>query len=75
MNTYIPILNMTIGGFISRAVLVLIVVVWTIPTLGLFVSSLRDPELLGSSGWWESFSTIERNEVGAHQYRGNTGRA
>ncbi len=27
---------------------------WTIPTLGLLVSSLRDPQLISGTGWWTS---------------------
>ncbi|XWX03344.1 carbohydrate ABC transporter permease [Aggregatilineales bacterium SYSU G02658] len=41
--------------FIVNAVLLLIVVVWTIPTLGLFISSFRPREEIRSSGWWTVF--------------------
>ena len=27
---------------------------WTIPTLGILVTSVRDPALIATSGWWES---------------------
>ena len=27
---------------------------WTVPTLGLLVTSVRNPELISSSGWWTS---------------------
>jgi alpha-glucoside transport system permease protein len=27
---------------------------WTVPTLGLLVTSVRNPELIASSGWWTS---------------------
>jgi alpha-glucoside transport system permease protein len=35
---------------------IVIALVWTIPTLGLFVSSLRTPAAINSSGWWTVFS-------------------
>jgi alpha-glucoside transport system permease protein len=69
MNTHIPFLKMTTGGFLVRAVLLLIVVVWTLPTFGLLISSLRDPDQLRISGWWTSLQTTLRNE------RGRTGTA
>ncbi|MET4639745.1 carbohydrate ABC transporter permease [Mycetocola sp. 2940] len=33
----------------------IIAVIWTIPTFGLFVSSFRPAELIQSSGWWTIF--------------------
>ncbi|HEV2507326.1 MAG TPA: carbohydrate ABC transporter permease [Mesorhizobium sp.] len=33
----------------------LFVVVWTIPTLGILVTSLRDKDQIVGSGWWASF--------------------
>ncbi len=34
------------------AVLILIVTIWTIPTLGVFITSFRDSKDIYSSGWW-----------------------
>ena len=31
---------------------VLLCVVWTVPTLGLFITSFRDKEAISNSGWW-----------------------
>ncbi|MGP9803509.1 carbohydrate ABC transporter permease [Paracoccus sp. NSM] len=38
----------------------LLVLLWTIPTLGLFVSSFRDRDQIAGSGWWQSFSASEK---------------
>src|SRR5690242_9428179 len=55
-------------SFVSRfgvhiAVLVF-VVLWTIPTLGILVSSLRDKDQIIASGWWNSFSSSSQTEAG-----------
>ena len=41
-----------------------LVLAWTIPTAGLFVSSFRDKAQLSNSGWWTSFADSERALVG-----------
>ncbi len=41
----------------------ILVILWTIPTLGLLVSSLRDKDQLSASGWWTSFSASQQNLV------------
>ena len=40
-----------------------VVIVWIIPSFGLFVSSLRDKDLLAISGWWTSLTTTKVNEI------------
>lgn len=57
MNRQIPILNMNVGALISRIVLFLIVIIWTLPTFGLLISSLRDKDQLAISGWWTALQT------------------
>ncbi|MDA8371546.1 MAG: carbohydrate ABC transporter permease [Nocardiopsaceae bacterium] len=41
-----------LGSGLLQAVLVLIAVFWLMPTLGLFISSLRSPQDNSASGWW-----------------------
>src|SRR5215510_7150211 len=45
--------------FVHLAVLV-IVVIWLIPTLGIFVTALRDKDQIAVSGWWTAFSGSSR---------------
>ncbi|MEL6309405.1 MAG: hypothetical protein AAFQ52_14775, partial [Chloroflexota bacterium] len=61
LNANIPVLNMTVGAFLARALLVLIVVIWTVPTFGLLVSSLRNKNVLLTSGWWEALVTTQQS--------------
>ena len=48
---------------VHLAVLVF-VVIWTIPTLGILVSSLRDKDQIVASGWWNSFASSSQTEAG-----------
>ncbi|MCL1871690.1 MAG: carbohydrate ABC transporter permease [Promicromonosporaceae bacterium] len=45
-----------VGNRIGSAVAIVIAVMWTLPTLGLFVSSLRPEADIRSSGWWHAFA-------------------
>ena len=40
---------------INLTVLALIVI-WTVPTLGLFITSFRDKQAISNSGWWTAFT-------------------
>ena len=55
--------KISISSVLSQLLLLLFVVVWIIPTFGLFISSLRDKDLLAISGWWTSLTTTEMNEI------------
>lgn len=39
-----------------HAMVLLIVIVWLVPTLGIFVTALRDKDQITVSGWWTAFS-------------------
>ena len=53
----------TFSSILSQLLLLLFVIIWIIPTFGLFISSLRDKDLLAISGWWTSLTTTEVNEI------------
>src|SRR4030042_2988147 len=52
---------------LSRAlvnlVLLLLVIVWTIPTMGIFISSFRVRQDIATSGWWKVFPHREWRPV------------
>jgi alpha-glucoside transport system permease protein len=64
LATRVPVLNMTMGAFLVRLTLFVLVVLWTIPTFGLFISSFRNKDLLPISGWWTALGTTVRSEAG-----------
>ncbi|OEC98548.1 MULTISPECIES: carbohydrate ABC transporter permease [unclassified Rhizobium] len=45
--------------FVHAAVL-LIVLLWLLPTLGIFVTALRDKDQIVASGWWTAFAGSSR---------------
>ena len=55
--------KLTISSVFSQLLLLLFVIAWIVPTFGLFISSLRDKDVLAISGWWTSFTTTEVNEI------------
>ncbi|MBL8062269.1 MAG: carbohydrate ABC transporter permease [Anaerolineales bacterium] len=44
-----------LGLLLVNATLLLLVLLWTIPTLGIFVSSFRNREKIANTGWWRVF--------------------
>ena len=55
--------KINISSFFSQLLLMFFVILWIIPTFGLFISSLRDKDLLAISGWWTSLTTTKVNEI------------
>ena len=53
-----------------NAILVLIVIIWSIPTLGLFVSSFRNRFDIQTSGWWNVFPHREWETVATCRSQG-----
>ena len=55
--------KLSLTSILSQLLLLVFVIIWIIPTFGLFISSLRDKDLLSISGWWTSLTTTEINEI------------
>ncbi|MEP3350797.1 MAG: carbohydrate ABC transporter permease [Marinomonas sp.] len=54
--------------YLVHATVLFLVIIWTIPTAGLFISSIRDKDQLSVSGWWTALSTSEQRIVArAHE--------
>ncbi len=47
----------------KQAMVIILVMLWTIPTVGLLVSSVRDKDQLSVSGWWSALTASESQEV------------
>jgi alpha-glucoside transport system permease protein len=52
------------GRFGVHIAVLVFVVIWTIPTLGILVSSLRDKDQIVAAGWWNSFASSSQSEAG-----------
>ncbi len=55
------------GGWLVKLALVLVCLIWSLPTIGLLVSSLREPGAIQSSGWWTVFTDPGQLTLGNYQ--------
>lgn len=55
-------MRMDMSRIFTHIILLVLVVLWTLPTLGLLVSSVRDKDQLSVSGWWSALTTTERTD-------------
>lgn len=52
-----------LGSLFVNGLLFLLVLIWTVPTLGIFVSSFRHRDDIATSGWWNVFPHREWQTV------------
>jgi alpha-glucoside transport system permease protein len=49
-------INRLLDRLPTHLIVILTMIIWILPTLGLLITSFRPPEEVGSSGWWTVFS-------------------
>ena len=57
-------IRLTPGQLMVHLGLLLLVILWILPTVGLLVSSFRDKDQLAATGWWTALSTSVQNGQG-----------
>ena len=57
------ILNNILGRIPLHFVIIILCIVWVVPTLGLLVSSFRPPQDINETGWWTVFSLKNKNSL------------
>jgi alpha-glucoside transport system permease protein len=63
--TWMPgwVARISITRVLTHLSLLILVAIWTFPTAGLLISSLRDKDQLAVSGWWTALTTSETQGV------------
>ncbi len=51
------------GKYLVHASVILIVIIWTLPTIGILVTSLRNKDAIAVSGWWTALTTSQQNFI------------
>lgn len=46
-------------SLVTNLAVLLLVIIWLIPTVGLLVSSFRDREQISETGWWAAMFPVE----------------
>jgi alpha-glucoside transport system permease protein len=59
----------TVGRLFVYGVLIFLALVWTLPTVGLLVSSFRPEDDVANTGWWTVFTNPDRAKVTTDNYR------
>ena len=54
----------SVGRFGVHIAVLFFVALWTVPTLGILVTALRDKDQIIATGWWSSFSSSSQTEAG-----------
>ena len=44
------------GGWFVRITILIVVLLWMIPALGVLITSFRDPDLVNTTGWWTALA-------------------
>jgi alpha-glucoside transport system permease protein len=58
-----------VSSIVIYGALILLAIVWTIPTLGLFVSSFRQRDDVNATGWWTVFTKPAENDLTTDNYQ------
>ena len=56
--------NKVRSSIIVNGVLILVCLLWLVPTLGVFITSFRDSQAILTSGWWTVFPHKELMDTG-----------
>lgn len=53
--------RLSAGQIVAQIALLFLVLIWTLPTAGLLISSVRDKDQLNVSGWWTALTTSQQS--------------